>query len=169
MNVDLTVIDDIVVGITYELHLEDSDLIDAAGADDPLLYMQGHGNIISGLETALSGLKVGDSKDVVINATDAYGEVDMDSFVLIPLDAFPADLELEEGMALYLGDDQSDEQSDEPVEAYVYEIRDDGVVMDMNHPLAGETLYFSVQVVSLRQAMAEEIAHGHVHEAEHSH
>ena len=165
MSQNLAVIDNMVVGITYELHLEDGDLIDTSGADDPLLYMQGHGNIISGLETALLGLKVGDSRDVIIDASDAYGDVDMDSFVLIPRNAFPSDLELEEGMALYLGDDESDE----PAEAYVFEIRDDGVVMDLNHPLAGETLYFSVQIVSLRQATAEELAHGHVHEVEHSH
>ena len=77
----------------------------------------------------------------------------------MPLDAIPADMDLEPGMSV----DLYDEESDQEIEAFVAEVNAEGVLLDMNHPLAGETLHFNVKVLSVRDASAEELAHGHVH------
>ena len=162
---DLAVAGDMVVGIAYQLRLDDGDLIDEASSTEPFEFLYGHGNVIPGLEMAIDGLKVGQVKKVTVAPADGYGEVNADDSVVVPFDAFPEDLKLEEGLALLM----RDSNTQEPVQAFVSEIRDDGVVMDLNHPLAGETLFFEVEVLSLRQPTEEEMTHGHVHGAGHEH
>jgi FKBP-type peptidyl-prolyl cis-trans isomerase SlyD len=78
---------------------------------------------------------------------------------------FPSEMPLELGLAVEVFDDESEETT----EAYIADIFDDGVLLDFNHPLAGETLHFHVKVVGLRDASVEELDHGHVHGAEDSH
>jgi FKBP-type peptidyl-prolyl cis-trans isomerase SlyD len=156
---DLTVADDIVVRLDYTLRLDDGEVIDASTEEEPLEFVQGAGEIIPGLEQALYGMSVGDKKKLVIDPDEAYGDVDEDAFQLVPHDLFPEDTEIEEGMALRL----INSETGEPVDAYVAEVLDEGVVLDFNHPLAGETLHFDVRIAGLRRATSEEIAHGHVH------
>ncbi len=156
---DLKVADNVVVSIAYQLTLDDGDVLDSASASEPLIYLQGAGNIIPGLETELSGLNVGDSKQVTVAPGKAYGEVDPNEFQLVPRTLFPENLELEVGMGLRL----VDQSTGQPLEAYVSELHEDKVLLDFNHPLAGETLTFDVEIVALRQATDEEIAHGHAH------
>ncbi len=162
---DLAVADGLVVSLAYTLRLDDGEEIDSAAGDDPLVYLHGARNIIPGLEQALTGLKVGDARDVSVNPVDAYGDVDPDAFELVAYDAFPADVDLEEGMGLRMVDNGTGQQ----MEAYISELRDDGALLDLNHPLAGETLHFDVEVVDLRRATTEEIAHGHAHSGSHTH
>lgn len=159
------VADDLVVSLSYSLRDSEGELIDSAAEDAPLEFIQGYGQIIEGLEEELYGMAVGDEKDLVIAPEDAYGEYDPEANQLAPLDLFPQNMELEIGMPVEL----YDEESDEPVDAYISEIYDDGVLLDLNHPLAGETLHFHVKVVGLRDATTEEIDHGHVHSGGHSH
>lgn len=161
----LSVTNGLVVSLAYTLRLDDGEEIDSAGADDPLVYLHGAQNIIPGLEQALTGLKIGDARDVKVEAKDAYGDMDPDAFELVTYDSFPADFKLEEGMGLRMVDRSNGRQ----MEAYVSELRDDGALLDLNHPLAGETLHFNVEVVGLRRATSEEIAHGHAHSEGHSH
>ena len=161
----LAVADGLVVSLAYTLRLDDGEEIDSATSDDPLMYLHGAQNIIPGLEQALTGMKIGDARQVSVNPVDAYGDVDPDAFELVPYDAFPADVDLEEGMGLRMVDSGTGQQMD----AYISEQRDDGVVLDMNHPLAGETLHFNVEIVGLRRATTDEIAHGHAHNAQHTH
>ena len=164
-NHPLTVADDLVVGLEYTLRLDDGEVIDASEDDGPLEYLHGHSNIIPGLEKALSGLKIGDARKISVDPADAYGEYDEEALELIPYDAFPEDLELEPGMDMQL----RDAQTGQIVEAYVADLLDEGVLLDLNHPLAGEVLHFDVKVISLRTATADELAHGHVHGAGHAH
>jgi FKBP-type peptidyl-prolyl cis-trans isomerase SlyD len=110
-------------------------------------------------------LAIGEAKDVVVAPAEGYGDVDPEEFVLVPHDAFPDDMGLSEGVQLSL----RDPDIDETVEGIVTEIRDDGVLVNLNHPLAGETLYFNVEIVSLREATASEMSHGHVHHPGHDH
>lgn len=159
---DLTVTDDVVVSLDYTLRLDDGEVIDSSTETEPLEFLQGAGEIISGLEQALYGMSVGEKKQLVIDPDEAYGDVDEDAFQLVPHDLFPEDVEIEEGMALRL----VNSETGEPVDAFVSEIIDEGVVLDFNHPLAGETLHFDVRIADLRQATSEEIAHGHVHDGE---
>ena len=91
--------------------------------------------------------------------------MDPDAFELVPYDAFPGDLELEEGMGLRMVESGTGRQ----MEAYISELRDDGALLDLNHPLAGETLHFNVEVVGIRRATSEEVAHGHAHSEGHTH
>ncbi len=164
-KLSFAVANDMVVGIAYELRLEDGDVVDDAQKDEPFEFIQGHGDVIRGLEEALFGLKVGDVKKVRISPTDGYGVPDPEAMVLVPSGSFPSDLELSEGMVLAM----RDKDTDQSVEAFVTEIREDGVLMDLNHPLAGETLFYSVEIISLRPASPAELAHGHVHSPTHSH
>lgn len=162
---DLAVGDGLVVSLAYQLRLDDGEEIDAAAAADPLVYLHGAGNIIPGLERELDGMRVGESKRVTVSPEDGYGDMDPDAFELMPYDVFPTDLELEEGLEMRLVDNTTGQQ----IQAYVSELREEGVLLDLNHPLAGETLFFDVEVVSLRAATPEEQAHGHAHTHGHTH
>lgn len=161
----LSVTDGLVVSLAYSLRLDDGEEIDSAGSEDPLVYLHGAQNIIPGLEQALTGMKIGDARDVTVEAKDAYGDMDPDAFELVGYDAFPPDFKLEEGMGLRMVDNSNGRQ----MEAFVSELQDEGVLLDLNHPLAGETLHFNVEVVGLRRATSEELAHGHAHSEGHSH
>src|SRR6266498_2183037 len=99
-----TVQNDVVVSMEYTLHVENEE-IDSSKGQDPLQFLVGHGNIISGLEREMIGMKVGESKDVIIPPADGYGEFDEDAFMAVPRSAFPQDMEIEEGAELTVKDD----------------------------------------------------------------
>lgn len=164
-NSKLTVGDDMVVEIAYQLRLEDGQMVDEATSDEPLAFLQGHDNIISGLESELAGMNVGERREVVVAPDNAYGVYSEDDLLLVPYDAFPPDLEVSEDMLL----DLHDPETDETYQARVAEMGEDGVVLDLNHPLAGETLHFTIEVISIRPATEAELAHGHVHSSVHGH
>jgi FKBP-type peptidyl-prolyl cis-trans isomerase SlyD len=157
-NSDTKVKDGLVVGLDYTLRLDDGEVIDSSGDNEPLEFLQGGGQIIPGLEQALYGMTVGDEKNVVVQPDDGYGEEDPNAYQTVPRDTFPADLDLTPGRGLQLRDQQG-----QVFVAYVSELKPDGVVLDFNHPLAGETLHFDVKIASLRQATNEELEHGHSH------
>ena len=161
----LVVDQDVVVSIDYVLTLSSSEEIDRTDPGEPLEYLHGRGQIIPGLEKELGGLSVGDKKKVAIPPTEGYGELDPEEYVTLPRDAFPNDKELTVGEKIFLRD--SSDESD--MEAYVAEIDSEAVKLDLNHPLAGETLHFDVTVVGLRPASSEELSHGHVHGQGHAH
>jgi FKBP-type peptidyl-prolyl cis-trans isomerase SlyD len=157
-ELNLTVKDDMVVGLDYTLRLDDGEVIDSSTDREPLEFLQGRGQIILGLERALHGMAVGDEKRVVVAPGDGYGETDPEAFETVPRDVFPSELELKQGMRLNMRD-----QEGEVFTTYVAEIQPDGVLLDFNHPLAGETLHFDVKIASLRPATSEELDHGHTH------
>jgi FKBP-type peptidyl-prolyl cis-trans isomerase SlyD len=154
---------DIVVSMEYTLHV-DGEKIDSSEGQDPLQFLAGYGNIISGLEREMMGMKVGDSKDVVIPPADAYGEFDEDAFLQVPRDQFPQDMPVEEGLELSVRDDTGQSRY-----ARIDAVEGDSVTLNFNHPLAGDELHFNVKVVGLREPTAEELEHGHVHQDGHSH
>jgi FKBP-type peptidyl-prolyl cis-trans isomerase SlyD len=104
-------------------------------------------------------MEVGQEKDVTVDPEDGYGEYDSEAFEEVPLEIFPEDMDLSLGMPVEL----YDEDADETVEGFIAEIRTDTVVVDLNHPLAGEVLTFHVKVVGLRAATPSELDHGHAH------
>ncbi len=149
--------DGVVVSMTYTLTV-DGEEVGTAGADDPLEYLHGADNIVPGLEAALVGKQVGDKVHVVVPPADAYGDYDDDEIDEFDLDEIPGGENLEAGMIVEVEDD----------DGYVYigtvmEIEDEVVVVDFNPPLAGKTLTFDVQVLSIREANEEEKEHGHPH------
>jgi FKBP-type peptidyl-prolyl cis-trans isomerase SlyD len=160
----LTVADDMVVSLDYTLRLDDGEIADTSTGGEPLEFLQGRGQVIPGLEQALYGMAVDDEKDVVVEAADGYGERDPEAVEEVAHDVFPSDMTLNPGMGLRMRDD-----SGRSLIAYVADVRPEGVLLDFNHPMAGETLYFHVKIAALRPATSEELTHGHAHSAEHSH
>jgi len=154
---------DVVVSMEYTLQV-DGEEIDSSKGQDPLQFLVGYGNIISGLEREMTGMKVGDSKDVVIQPEDAYGEYDDEAFMEVPRDQFPQDMPVEEGLELSVRDDQGQSRY-----ARIDIVEGDTVTLNFNHPLAGDELHFSVKVVNLREPTEEELEHGHVHDDGHHH
>jgi FKBP-type peptidyl-prolyl cis-trans isomerase SlyD len=149
---------DMVVGLDYTLRLDDGEVVDHSAGRGPLQFLQGHGQIIPGLEKELYGMDLDEEKEIVVQPEDGYGRRNPDALQEFPRSAFPQDAELEEGMAVQLLDQQGHQHV-----AFVEEVGDDSVVLDLNHPLAGETLHFSIKVVTLRDATEEELEHGHAH------
>lgn len=149
---------DTVVALDYTLFDAAGDVLNSSAESEPIEFLQGYGEIVPGLEKALYGMAVGDEKEVVLEPDEAYGARQEDALETVPRSIFPKDFELEEGVPVQLRDDE-----DEVVTAYVSEIGEEEVVLDMNHPLAGERLRFQVKVVGLRQPSQEELEHGHVH------
>lgn len=153
-----TVKDGLVVSMEYKLTV-DGEVLDSSDEAGPLQFLAGYGNIIPGLESEMTGMKIGDSKNVTVQPGDGYGEFDEEAFTDVSRSEFPPDLKLEEGMELHVTDEDGDHQV-----AYVAEFDDKTVKLDFNHPLAGDVLEFSVKVVALREPTEEELDHGHVHE-----
>ena len=156
---NISVAENNVVSLAYVLQLDDGQVLDESTDDAPLEYIHGAGQIIPGLENALSGMNIGDEKDVAVKPSDGYGEYDPDDVVEVPRGNFPDTLDLSIGKPLKV----KDSDSGESFNAYVIESNLETVTLDFNHPLAGKTLNFQVKIVALREATAEELAHGHVH------
>ncbi len=155
---------DVVVSMEYTLRVDD-EVVDSSEGQDPLEFLVGHGNIISGLEREMMGMKVGDSKDVVILPADGYGEYDDEAFMNVPRGEFPKEMPVEEGMELTVRDDAGQARY-----ARIETVEGDSVTLNFNHPLAGDELHFNVKVVGLREPTGEELEHGHVHQSgEHHH
>ena len=156
---------DKVVLMHYTLKNDAGDVIDSSDGADPLPFLQGHGNIIPGLESALEGSKVGDKLDVSIKPEEGYGERMKDAIQEIPSSALQGVDEVKVGMQL-----QSQDKDGNAFLVTVTKIEDDKITVDANHPLAGQTLHFSVSIESIRKAEAEELSHGHVHaDGQHNH
>ena len=155
-----TVNDDMVVSLDYTLRSDDEEVLDSSEGRPPLQFIQGKGQIISGLENELYGMEVGQEKRVIVPPEDGYGPWQEEQVQNLPRNVFPENMELEEGMGVELRDTNSGRS----YQAFIKEIQPETVVVDFNHPLAGETLYFDVKIVSLREATREERNHGHVHE-----
>jgi len=155
--------DGVVVSMEYSLHV-DGELLDTSDGQGPLQFLVGYGNVIAGLESEMMGMKIGDSKDVVVQPEDGYGEFDDDAFMNVPKKDFPQDMPLEVDAELTVRDEEGHARY-----ARVDGIEGDTVRLDFNHPLAGAELHFSVKVVALREPSEEELEHGHVHEDGHSH
>jgi FKBP-type peptidyl-prolyl cis-trans isomerase SlyD len=153
----------VVVSMEYTLHV-DGEKIDSSEGQDPLEFLAGHGNIISGLEREMMGMKVGESKQVKVPPGDAYGEFDENAFMQVPKDQFPSDMPVEEGLELTVRDDSGQSRY-----ARVDAVEGDNVTLNFNHPLAGDELHFNVKVVGLREPSVEELEHGHVHQPGHHH
>ncbi len=149
---------DRVVSFHYKLTNDAGEVIDSSEGQAPLSYLHGHNGIIPGLEKALEGKAAGDSLQVTVQPEEAYGEVDPAMIQTIPRAAVAGIDNLQPGMTL-----QADDGAGHVHHVVVREVNEDTVVIDANHPLAGQVLHFDVTVDSVREATPEEIAHGHAH------
>lgn len=146
-----------VVSIHYTLKNDAGEVIDSSTGRDPLTYLHGAGNIIPGLEKALAGKDSGEHVDVSIAPEEAYGARNESLIQSVPKAAFEGVDRIEPGM-------QFQAQTPSGMQVLtVVEVKDDEVVVDGNHPLAGQTLHFSVDIAEVRDATEEELSHGHAH------
>ncbi len=159
-----TVAKDVVVSLQYKLRLDDGTLVEESSEHDPLVYLHGHKNIVPGLERALEGMRVGERKTVVVEPQDAYGEYDPDDVGRLSRDQLPAGFVPEVGMFLPVVDETGRES-----EVEIVSIEEDALILDFNHPMAGERLQFEVEITGLRAANPEELDHGHAHSHGHLH
>lgn len=153
----MTIADNKVVSIHYTLTNTEGNVLDKSDGEQPLVYIHGANNIIPGLEKALTSKAVGDKVNVTIAPEEAYGERNEEMINVVPRSMFGGDMVVEEGMQF-----QADGNTG-PVIVTVTKIVGDEITVDGNHPLAGETLIFDVEIADIRDATADELSHGHVH------
>ncbi len=161
----LTISENKVVRLTYELS-EDSkkdEVIEKVDADQPATFLFGVGGLLPEFEENLFGLKQGDSFKFSIASDNAYGPIDPNALVDIPKEAFTIDGKLQDDMLQVGSILPMRDNEDNFLQGRIMELKDDVVIMDFNHPLAGKDLYFKGTIIDVREATAEEISHGHVH------
>lgn len=150
---------DTVVKFNYTLTNNKGEVLDQSRGE-PLAYLHGYHNIILGLETQMTGKSVGDKFVATIAPKDAYGEYVSEAVQEVPRANFQGVDNIEVGMQF-----QSQSDDGHVMLVTVKEVTDDVVVVDGNHPLAGVELTFDVEIVDIREATKEELAHGHAHGA----
>ena len=146
-----------VVSIHYTLTNQEGTVLDSSSGSEPLAYLHGFGNIIPGLENALEGKETGEKLSVTVEPEQGYGARDEHLVQAVPRSAFKGVEELAPGMQFQAQGPQGTRL------VVVTQVAQDVVTVDANHPLAGQTLHFEVEVSEVRAATAEEIEHGHVH------
>jgi len=151
----LEIADGRIVCLDYTLRLDNDEVVDTSEEREPIEFVQGQRQIVPGLEDALYGMEAGDEKSVVVEPAEGYGERNPEASQDVPRDAFQEGVELEAGMPIQVSDG-----SGRTATAFVAEVGDEAVKLDFNHPLAGETLHFDVEVVDVREASAADLAGG---------
>jgi FKBP-type peptidyl-prolyl cis-trans isomerase SlyD len=155
----MQIADRCVASFNYTLTNDAGEVLDTSTGRAPLAYLHGAGNIVPGLEKAMEGKSAGDAFKVDVAPGEGYGERHDALIQVVPRDAFQGVDNIEPGM-------QFQAQSNQGVMSVtVTKVEDGQVTVDGNHPLAGETLHFDIEVTEVREATAEELEHGHVHGA----
>jgi FKBP-type peptidyl-prolyl cis-trans isomerase SlyD len=146
-----------VVSFHYTLNDPDGQLLDTSAGREAFAYIQGHQMIVPGLERQLEGKKAGDKVLAVVPPAEGYGEIDPSLVHKVPVDRFGGQ-KVEAGMQFQAGSEQGD------MGVFTVMAVEDGIVaLNGNHPLAGVTLHFNVEITDVREATEEELSHGHVH------
>ena len=154
-----------VIGLSYELKV-DGQTVETVGADSPLTFLFGVGNLLPKFEKNLDGLKVNDDFDFKLIATDAYGDVKEEAIVDVPLKAFEVDGQIDQDLLKEGNQIPMLDQQGNRLNGRVLKFDEELVTMDFNHPLAGNDLHFNGTIVDIREATQDEIEHGHVHSAD---
>lgn len=147
-----------VVSFHYTLNDADGKLLDTSVGREAFAYIHGSGMIVPGLERQMEGRKAGDSLLAVVPASEGYGDLDPSLVHKVPVDRFGGQAP-EVGMEFQAGSEEGGEMG----VFTVIGVEDGIVALNGNHPLAGVTLHFNVDVTAVREATADELAHGHVH------
>ncbi|HIA11191.1 MAG TPA: peptidylprolyl isomerase [Flavobacteriales bacterium] len=146
-----------VVTMHYALKNDGGDDLGSSHGHEPMAYLHGNDNIVPGLEKELDGKKAGDKINAVVSPEEGYGIRNEDGIRKIDKARFEGDEEITVGMQI-----QVDMEGEVSV-ASVTDIDEKEITLDLNHPLAGETLHFEIEIMGVRDATVEELSHGHVH------
>lgn len=153
----MQIADNKVALIHYTLTNADGDVLDSSDGAEPLAYLHGQGNLVPGLEQELTGKQQGDKLEVSVAPEQGYGPVVEEMIQTVPRDAFAGVEDIAVGMRFEAS------TAGGPVSVEVTQVEGDEVTVDGNHPLAGQTLNFKVEVMQVRESTADELEHGHVH------
>lgn len=153
----MNITDKLVASIHYTLKNDAGDIMDTSEGEEPLSYLHGAQNIVPGLEKQLEGKSIGDKLSVIVSPEEGYGEYDANLIQELPRSMFDGVDNIEVGMEFHA----QTQQGMQIVE--VKKIEGDTITIDGNHPLAGHTLHFDVEITDIREASADELEHGHVH------
>ncbi|MDO1530328.1 peptidylprolyl isomerase [Fulvimonas sp. R45] len=146
-----------VAAFHYTLTDDDGQIVDSSAGREPLTYLHGKGQIVPGLEKQMEGRQAGDAFNADVAPAEGYGEFQPELVQAVPHEAFQGVEDIQPGMQF---------QGHGPQGVFnvtVTRVEDGQVHIDGNHPLAGKTLHFAIEVTEVREASAEELAHGHVH------
>ncbi len=149
-----------VVTINFTLKDEDGNTIEATTKEQPFSFISGNQQILPELENNVSEMLIGSKRTVVLEPEQAYGIYSDTSLQTVKRSDFPDDVKLEIGMGFV-----ADTPDGRQLPFVIKNIEDENITVDFNHPLAGHTLTFEVELLGLREASSEELAHGHVHGA----
>ncbi len=144
MSANDVIADDMVVSIHYTLTLDGGEAVDSSAGREPLMYLHGAQNIVPGLEKELTGRKAGEKLDVAVSAEEGYGQRMEGVEQEVPLDAMPDGLDLEVGMPL-----SAHGPDGQTMTVWVTAVGDESVTIDPNHPLAGKSIRFEVEVIGV--------------------
>lgn len=153
----MQIADNTAVAFHYTLTSDAGAVIDSSAGREPLVYLHGSGSIVPGLENAMEGRVAGDRFEVRVSPEEGYGLRHEGMVQAVPRSAFQGVDEIEVGMQFQARGPQG------VMSVTVTQVSAEEVTVDGNHPLAGQNLNFAIEVVSVRAASEEEIAHGHIH------
>ena len=146
-----------VIGFHYTLKNAEGDVLDSSEGDHPMLYLVGSGQILLALDKEMSAMSVGDKKSVTLSAKDGYGEVDPGLKMNVKLNQFPPETDVKKVLQFRINNEPGS------LMFRVLNVLGEEVFIDGNHPLAGQSLHFDVEITEKRPATKDEIAHGHAH------
>ena len=149
-----------VVTMNFTLTDDTGNVLDSTDAGGPFSYISGTGTVLPKLEEAVSIMMIGTKKQLKLEAKDGYGEYNQDAVQAVGKENFPEDFILEAGME-YMASNPDGVQ----MPFVITNVEDETVTVDFNHPLAGKGLNFDIELLDVRDATTEELAHGHVHGA----
>lgn len=146
---EMSITDGRVVTFEYILKGDDGSVIDSSEGGEPFVYTHGRQEVVPGLESRLAGMQIGDTKVVTVNPEEGYGILNPQAIVEMPLDRVPPEARVVGRQLQGTGPDG------QPMFPVVKEVKESVVVLDFNHPLAGQTLHFDVKIVSIEEKPAE--------------
>jgi FKBP-type peptidyl-prolyl cis-trans isomerase SlyD len=147
-----------VVTITYTVKDDEGAIVDETTKDQPFSFISGQNQILPTLEENISKMLIGGTQKVVLSPEKAYGQFNEESIRLVKRTDFPEEMKIEEGQRL-----MADTGEGRHLPFIIKEIKGDEITIDFNHPLAGKTLEFQVELIDVRDATDEELTHGHSH------
>ncbi len=160
-----------VVSVRYELRLKakDGEVIEMVDESKPFTFIYGTGYMLEKFEEKLKGMSDNETFEFSLTSDEAYGERNEENMAEIPMSAFEANGKLEDGLLTIGNFIPLRDEAGNQYNGKVLSVSEDMVKLDFNHPLAGEGLYFTGAILSIREATEEELSHGHVHEHNHDH
>lgn len=161
----MTISNDKVVTLVYQLRVDnkEGDIVETVQEDKPFVFLSGAGLMLPKFEENLAGLKAGDNFEFTLKCEDAYGLATEEAVMELPKNIFEVEGKIEEGLLAEGNVIPMQNEDGQKFNGVVVELKDETVTMDFNHPLAGDDLHFSGNIIEVREATKEEIEHKHVH------